>query len=226
MTDIVFAVHDAELARALRDHLAGASRVTIVEASLLELETDALVAPGNSFGWMDGGLDLQLVERFGDGLEQRVQEAIATDWVGEAPVGTWVTVRLDTDRWLVYAPTMRVPMVLPPDTVAPYLAMRAVLHAARQLPERVSIGVPGLGTGVGRVPAATFARQVAEAIGRFSGPPPEDWWEGVRAHQLLAGPTVRDLQQPVDGRPRPARPPDGGVVVEDTVDPDGDTVYT
>ncbi|WP_412539467.1 hypothetical protein R8Z50_26975 [Longispora sp. K20-0274] len=88
--------------------------------------------------------------------------------------------------WLIAAPTMRVPMILPGETVNPYLAMRAVLReAARQ---RIgTVAVPGLGTGVGRVSAAVCARQIRAALLAADRPValPRSWAEASQDHQSL-----------------------------------------
>ena len=43
----------------------GPDELSFVQGSILEVSTDALVSPANSFGYMDGGLDLLLSEHFG-----------------------------------------------------------------------------------------------------------------------------------------------------------------
>mmetsp|Transcript_48546 Transcript_48546/g.155290 ORF Transcript_48546/g.155290 Transcript_48546/m.155290 type:complete len:82 (+) Transcript_48546:687-932(+) len=41
---------------------------------------DAVVCPGNSFGFMDGvGVDLECLQRFGSGPVSEIQEKIRTD---------------------------------------------------------------------------------------------------------------------------------------------------
>lgn len=39
------------------------AQVSIHEGSILDLEVDALVSPGNSFGYTDGGIDLEYTFR-------------------------------------------------------------------------------------------------------------------------------------------------------------------
>ena len=39
--------------------------IEVVQGSILEQKADTMVAPGNSFGYMDGGLDL-IIDRFFD----------------------------------------------------------------------------------------------------------------------------------------------------------------
>jgi O-acetyl-ADP-ribose deacetylase (regulator of RNase III) len=51
-------------------------------------EFDCLVSPANSFGLMDGGMDAAITRFFGDALQQRVQQRILAEYLGEQPVGT------------------------------------------------------------------------------------------------------------------------------------------
>ena len=47
-----------------------------IEGDITQIECDAMVSPANSFGFMDGGLDYALSERFGWDLEKRLQKII------------------------------------------------------------------------------------------------------------------------------------------------------
>jgi hypothetical protein len=51
-------------------------------------EYDCMVSAGNSFGLMDGGVDLAIISYFGIDLMDRVQEYIIREFRGEQPVGT------------------------------------------------------------------------------------------------------------------------------------------
>lgn len=152
----------------------GRSGITVHEGSILDTGVDAVVSPANSYGWMRGGIDATYAERF-PGVEERVRSAVLAYHGGELPVGEALVVPTGLDRpfWLISAPTMRVHSeLLPPDTVHPYLAARAVfrlwqegrLDDGRPVRQVVAtIGLPGLGTGVGGVSPGICARQVAAA---------------------------------------------------------------
>lgn len=176
--------------------------VTGGRASILDLEVDAVVSPANSFGFMDGGLDALYVERFGSAVQDAARAAVLYRHDGELLVGDADIVPTADSRvpYVVLAPTMRVPMQLPLETVNPYLSMRAVLRlvergvvpdgadAGRALRDVVrTVAVPGLGTGVGRVSAATCARQVEAALRGACGPIglPASWADASYDHQLL-----------------------------------------
>ncbi len=67
----------------------------------------ALVSPANSFGYMDGGIDLAYTERFGWDLQDRLRGMLSGRHFGELPVGQAVILEtLDREYpFLVSAPT-------------------------------------------------------------------------------------------------------------------------
>jgi len=170
---VLCAVEDA-LAEAWEAAADGRRAVLTHRGSTLEVPAEAVVSPANSYGWMRGGIDGVYAQTF-PAIEQHVRSAVLAYHGGELPVGQAVIVPTDAaaPAWLISAPTMRSPgELLPPDTVHPYLAARAVfklwrygrLEDDRPVRAAVStIAMPGLGTGVGGVPAAVCARQVMAA---------------------------------------------------------------
>src|SRR5215469_14257627 len=106
--------------------------VTVYRGSIFDIECEAVVSPANSFGFMDGGIDMLYSQRFGWGVQARLQQAIQERHHGELLVGTAEIVETyDVDiPYLIAAPTMRVPMVLR-ESVSPYLAARAVFLLLR-----------------------------------------------------------------------------------------------
>ncbi|WP_444907583.1 hypothetical protein ACJJIR_05455 [Microbulbifer sp. SSSA008] len=66
--------------------------VDFIEGDLFSRSTDVMVSPANSFGIVDGGLDLPIRDRLGFQVEDRVQERIKYDFHGELPVGSAVVV--------------------------------------------------------------------------------------------------------------------------------------
>ncbi|MGV3663973.1 MAG: macro domain-containing protein [Prosthecobacter sp.] len=141
--------------------------VRVVCDDICEVASDAIVSPANSFGFMDGGLDRLLSERFGWDLEKHVKQRIQERPMKELLVGEALVVPTQDDRvpWLICAPTMRVPMRIR-TSVNAYLAMKALLLAAKAHAETPAIGtiaVPGLGTGVGELSPEIAAMQMAQA---------------------------------------------------------------
>jgi O-acetyl-ADP-ribose deacetylase (regulator of RNase III) len=134
---------------------------------------DCMVSAANSFGIMDGGVDLAISEYFGWDLMKRVQKRIINEYLGEQPVGTSMIVETnhETHPFLAHTPTMRVPMnISHTDNI--YLAMWAMLvavHNHNQTSERKinTVVCPGLGTGYGRVPFKEAARQMSVAYKHY-----------------------------------------------------------
>jgi O-acetyl-ADP-ribose deacetylase (regulator of RNase III) len=170
---VLCAIDDA-LAEAWASVAEGRRDVHTHRGSTLDVPAEAVVSPANSYGSMRGGIDAVYARAF-PSIEQHVRSAVLAYHGGELPVGQAVIVPTDVPApaWLISAPTMRSPgELLPPDTVHPYLAARAVfklwrygrLDDDRPVRSVVStIAMPGLGTGIGGVPASVCARQVMAA---------------------------------------------------------------
>jgi O-acetyl-ADP-ribose deacetylase (regulator of RNase III) len=161
-----------DLFYAWRAAFADCDDVRISEGNILSLQADAIVSPANSFGYMDGGLDLKLSEFFGWDLEKRLQAELVAEHGGELPVGQAVIVETHhiAIKYLISAPTMRVPMRVA-DTTNAYLAFRAVIRAVQAFNQTagepiLSLLCPGLGTGEGRMPAKRCATQMRAAYDR------------------------------------------------------------
>jgi O-acetyl-ADP-ribose deacetylase (regulator of RNase III) len=171
---LVLCAVEEPLARAWADAVAERRDVWVHHGSVLDVDAQAVVSPANSYGWMRGGIDAVYAREF-PSAEQHVRSAVLAYHGGELPVGQALIVSTDAESpaWLISAPTMREPgSVLPPDTVHPYLAARAVfrlwsdgrLEDDRPVRQVVrTIALPGLGTGVGGVAPETCARQVMAA---------------------------------------------------------------
>ncbi|MBR1846905.1 MAG: macro domain-containing protein [Bacilli bacterium] len=124
-------------------------------------DVEAIVSPANSFGQMDGGYDLAIIDYFGNGLQKAVQRMIAEELYGEQPVGTSVIVDIPgTAKKLIHTPTMRVPGPIK-DPLVLYQCMRTALMAAIKEKAR-SIVIPAFGACCGKIPPET----VAEMMGR------------------------------------------------------------
>jgi O-acetyl-ADP-ribose deacetylase (regulator of RNase III) len=140
--------------------------VAIIEGDITSVACDAIVSPANSFGFMDGGLDYKLSERFGWDLEKRLQQEIKKLPEGELLVGQSLIIETGDKEipFLISAPTMRVPTNFNIDTsVNAYLAMKAILIKAKSESKIASIAIPGLCTGVGRMEPTIAAGQMFQA---------------------------------------------------------------
>jgi hypothetical protein len=100
---------------ALAAEFAGCVDVEVSSGNILRLAGDAIVSPANSFGWMDGGIDLAYLNRFGQWLQPALQGAIAEHFGGELPIGQALIVETHDGSipFMISAPTMRVPAPVP-----------------------------------------------------------------------------------------------------------------
>jgi O-acetyl-ADP-ribose deacetylase (regulator of RNase III) len=153
------------------------TNIEVVEGDFFSRDADAMVSPANSFGIMDGGLDLAIRSALGANIQGDVQRVILERHHGEIPVGAAEVIPTGHPRWphLVVAPTMRVPENIA-QTVNAYLAFRAtllavLLHNADDgaTPIRTLL-VPGLGTGIGAMDARRCAAQMRLAFDQVSKP--------------------------------------------------------
>jgi O-acetyl-ADP-ribose deacetylase (regulator of RNase III) len=166
----------APLCAAWSETFAAYEHVEVVAGDFFSRDADAMVSPANSFGIMDGGLDLAIRGRLGFEIQTRVQRVILERHHGELPVGAAEIVETGHARWpyLVVAPTMRVPESIAQTTNA-YIAFRATLLAIRRHNEGTgtrirSVVVPGLGTGVGGMDPRRCAAQMRIAFDQVRKP--------------------------------------------------------
>lgn len=134
---------------------------------------DTLVTAGNSYGIMDGGIDLAVREYFGKRVQVAVQDVIESEYLGILPVGSAVSVPVFKGQWrnLIYAPTMRLPMAVNKTNFVFYAAM-ATFRAIAQNPERIErVVIPAFGALTGKVSATQVAKQIhaawVQATGRY-----------------------------------------------------------
>lgn len=209
---IILTAVDEGLADAWQRHCGDLPNVTLHRGSIFDISCDAIVSPANSYGFMDGGIDMIYSRRFGWGVQERLQEKIKRRHHGELLVGAAEIVETGDEAFpfVIAAPTMRVPMVLG-YTVNPYLAARAVLLLIEQGTvdggdfdgERVSnlvhsVAFPGLGTGVGRVGPNMCAHQVRQAIEEVYGESreyPASWDDAVRRHKRMYMDFLGEIQE-------------------------------
>lgn len=132
-------------------------------------ETDCIVSPANSFGFMGGGLDGVITRRLGSQVEKNVQDRIKGSNIGELLVGQAIIVPTENKQipYCISAPTMRVSMNIE-NSVNVYLASKAIFSLLLDSDTMNLIGVnkvtiSGLGTGVGNVPPEICALQMKQA---------------------------------------------------------------
>jgi O-acetyl-ADP-ribose deacetylase (regulator of RNase III) len=203
--NIILADINEEIVQSWRKRFAEMDDVSIHQGSIFDVECDAIVSPANSFGFMDGGIDLRISEYFGWHVQESLQEIIRTKHCGGLLVGDAEIVESKHPKipYVIAAPTMRVPMNIA-DTINAYLAVRAVIllvqhgHLAdgRVVKEVVkTVAFPGMGTGTGHVAPHICAFQMKEAIkdvlyGNFEYP--ASWRHAKYRHErMIFGMPVR-----------------------------------
>lgn len=185
--------------------------VEVFHGSILDLSVDAVVSPANSYGFMDGGIDLLYSHRFGWGVQEKLQKIIREKHHGELLIGQAEIVETDNLQipFVISAPTMRIPMILK-DSINPYLAARAVFllikygtffdgnYKGEPIDKFVqSVAFPGLATGIGRIGFNTCASQVQKAIEDVilkKRTFPLSWVDASAKHQELYTDRIRNLQ--------------------------------
>ena len=135
--------------------------ITCVQGSLLDVEAQVIVNAANSHGLMGGGVA---------GIIRRAAGSIVEDEAREQapiPVGQAVLTSGGRTRFaaIIHAPTMPEPsMRIPVENVK--LATRAALRLADEQ-GFISLAIPGMGTGVGRVVPEEAAHGMVEEIREF-----------------------------------------------------------
>lgn len=166
---IAFRALDPNMASAWREEFTDAPNLDVDVGNILESTADAIVSPANSFGYMDGGIDLAYRNFFGVQIESRLQQRIRERHDGELPVGQAAVLETGhrTIPFLIASPTMRVPSDIN-GTVNVYLAFRAALlaivhhNSSASRPIR-SVLTHAFGTGIGGMDYRRAARQMATA---------------------------------------------------------------
>ncbi len=135
--------------------------IKVLQASLLEVQADAIVNPANSLGLMGGGV-AGVIKRFGG-------EEIEREAIEKAPIPVGSAVLTSAGRLpfkgVIHAPTMEEPAM---ETTEEKVrrAVRAVLELADRMGFE-SIAMPGMGTGVGRLPKDISAKVMLHEISSF-----------------------------------------------------------
>lgn len=164
-----------EMCEAWRDEFSSEieyGEVAVFNGDYFALNTDCIISPANSFGFMDGGLDLVITKKMGYQLQVRLQQIIGQEYHGELLVGQahLMDTQYSQIPYCIAAPTMRIPTILGEQTVNPYLSSRAVFILLKDHPEIEVVTMPGMGTGAGRVSPRLCAKQMKKAY--------DDFWKG------------------------------------------------
>ena len=167
--------------------------VEVLTGDYFQQSADAIVSPANSFGIMDGGLDLAIRNELGFQVESDIQKVILNKYHGEMPIGTAEIINTNHDRWsfMIAAPTMRIPENVA-FTLNAYIAFRAILIAInnfnKSMPKRPikSLVCSGLGTGIGSMEPVRCAAQMRAAFKLINEPARIASYDVIhKSHQAL-----------------------------------------
>lgn len=191
---LILADPKAELCDAWRSYFSDCSKVSIHHGCFEEVQRyDCMVSAANSFGLMDGGVDMAIINYFGFELMDRVQARIIDEYRGEQPIGTSMIVETGHRKhpFIAHTPTMRVPMsISKTDNV--YLAMWAMLLAVWRHNQQgrkpiKTVVCPGLGTATGQVSYNQAAKLMFLAYMHFEDPPKSISWPYADNRQKSIG---------------------------------------
>lgn len=167
------------------------NEITILDSDLVELEShDILVTAGNSFGIMDGGIDLAVRNLLGYEIQRRVQKEITFHYGGIQPVGSALLVDTNNDHFpiLMYLPTMVFPGPVGPPNV--FYSFRAALTKANLYFKNMgiddgSIACCGLASLTGKVPVDIVAREMLRAYQSHTQIRFNDWQDTTNHFEKL-----------------------------------------
>lgn len=164
---LVLVDKDPVLVDCWKREFAAFSEVDVIWGNILSLAQNAIVSPANSYGVMDGGIDLLYLQYFGIEIQDRVLDAISRRQEGYLPVGASIVVTTGNPKiqYLVVSPTMLVPEVVPPANS--FFAMSATLRTASSHAGIMRLYCPGLGTGIGQIPSDIAAAEMANAYRKW-----------------------------------------------------------
>jgi O-acetyl-ADP-ribose deacetylase (regulator of RNase III) len=183
----------AELCDKWRQVFSSYPEVEILKDDYFQQSADAIVSPANSFGIMDGGLDLAIRNELGFQVETDIQEVILNKYHGEMPIGTAEIINTNHKKWsfIIAAPTMRIPENIA-FTLNAYIAFRAILIAINNFNESKpnrpikSLVCSGLGTGIGSMEPIKCAAQMRAAYKLIKEPASISSFEEIhKSHQTL-----------------------------------------
>jgi O-acetyl-ADP-ribose deacetylase (regulator of RNase III) len=182
-----------ELCEKWRQVFSSYPEVEVFTGDYFQKSADAIVSPANSFGIMDGGLDLAIRNELGFQVETDIQEVILNKYHGELPIGTAEIINTNNNKWsfIIAAPTMRIPENVA-FTLNAYIAFRAVLIAINSFNESKpnrpikSLVCSGLGTGIGSMEPVKCATQMRAAYKLIKEPARiSSFAEIHKSHQIL-----------------------------------------
>ena len=135
--------------------------IVIIEGNLLQVEADIIVNPANSLGYMGGGV-AGVIKRVGGSIIEEEAVIKAPIPIGSAIITTAGSLPF---KGVIHAPTMEEPAMETTEE-----KVRKAVRASLELADKMgfkSIAMPGMGTGVGKLPKDIAAKAMIEEIKSF-----------------------------------------------------------
>ena len=160
---------DINLCKAWKKEFSDTPEIEAFNCTLATLPShDAVVTAGNSYGIMDGGIDLAMRERFGIALQDKIQWSAVHLFGGRIPIGECINVPTEEEAIpiVIYAPSMCIPkpIIAKDIMVVFYSVLRTIQECGFE-----SVACCGIGTGVGGVEAKTAAHAMHNAWDLLKG---------------------------------------------------------
>ena len=183
----------SELCDKWRQVFSSYPEVEVLTGDYFQQNADAIVSPANSFGIMDGGLDLAIRNKLGFQVETDIQEVFLNKYHGEMPIGNAEIINTNHNKWsyMIAVPTMRIPENVA-FTLNAYIAFRTILIAINSFneskPKRPikSLVCSGLATGIGSMEVTKCAAQMRAAYKLIKEPSRISSFEEIhKTHQSL-----------------------------------------
>ena len=136
---------------------------------IFDVSATYLGSPANSFGFMNGGIELLYSNKMGWHIQEEFQKRIIEEYNGEILVGQSCIIKTNFPQYanIILAPTMRVPLYLN-GTPNVFLSAKAIFLAIKNCgDENASCVIPGLGTGTGYVSYKQCAQKMRMAYEDF-----------------------------------------------------------
>lgn len=173
LTKLIFCDTDNDVIEALRNHFSSVPYIGFQVGDILDIATNTLLSPANSYGFMDGGIDKDYATFFGYDLQRKVLERVRSRQEGYLPVGAaeWIQTGHKKIPNLILAPTMLHPEMIPSINVL--RAFRAALKCIQTHKLEGPVYSPGFGTGVGCVEPEEAAKMMFEAYCSIINKPSE-----------------------------------------------------
>jgi len=139
-----------------------AVKICVHQGDLTQLKVDAIVNPANSHGWMGGGVAGVIRRRGGSEIEKEAVDQ------APIPIGHAVVTQAGSlpCKVVIHAPTMREPAERTNEENVKQATLASLQVADAHRFE--TLAIPGMGTGIGRVPVDKAACAMVDVVRSFS----------------------------------------------------------